>query len=55
LTRVPLVQLTATVTPTVMVQEPCAGIEPPLRDTEVLPLFAVRVPPHVVAARLPET
>src|ERR1700761_6188991 len=36
------------VTPTVTVQEPLAGIEPPVKVTFELPLTAVRVPPQVL-------
>ena len=43
-----------TVTATVTVQEPYAGIEPPLKVTIELPLVAVTVPLHVLLA-VPET
>src|ERR1041385_4412456 len=44
----------AAVTFTVTVQEPLAGIEPPVRVTVELPVGAVTVPPQVVLG-LPET
>ena len=43
------------VTFTVTVQEPLAGIEPPVRVTVELPALAASVPPHVVLAVLPNT
>ncbi len=37
-----------------MVQEPSAGMDPPVKTTLVLPALAARVPPHVVLP-LPDT
>ena len=54
LTRPPLLQLFAAVTITVTVQEPSAGIEPPVSVTLEPPMGAVTLPPQVVLA-LPET
>ena len=54
LTRPPLLQVFAVVTVTFTVQEPFAGIEPPVSVTFEPPIAAATLPPQVVLA-LPET
>jgi hypothetical protein len=54
LTFPPFPQLLVVETPTVMVQDPLAGMEPPLSVTDEPPFTADMVPPHVVLA-LPST
>jgi len=49
-----LLQLAGAVTVTLTVQEPLAGIEPPVNPTVEPPVLAVSVPPQVVLA-LPKT